>query len=150
MNNYITLDSYKYSTSQERWAPVIVKPGTVRFTIEGTVDATYASNVFYIWNGEIRAEAVAAGGYGSMDTLRATLIKRQGVTFIDHYGSSHSVHIVGEMMESFLQPDWANSLGFVQVRITGSAPLPSASPSPSGSLSPSASISPSASASPSA
>ena len=148
MNSYITLDSYKYSTTQKRWAPTIVKPGTVRFTIEGAIDATYAPNVFYVWTGEIRADASPAIGYGSIDNLKATLVKRESVTFYDHYGNSHTVHIVGDMPESYLQPDWANSLAFVQVRITGTAPIPSPSPSPSSSTSPSASESASPSSGP--
>ena len=149
MNSYITLDSLKYSTTQQRWVPTTLKPGSVRFTIEGTIDGTYGPDVFYVWQGEIRAPASAGAGWGTISDLRTTLAKRQSLTFIDHWGTSHPVHIVGEMPERFLTPDWASSLGFVQVRIIGTAASPSASLSPSASASPSASSSASSSASPS-
>ena len=120
------------------------KPGTVRFTIEGTMDGTYGPGVFYNWQGEIRVDATPAAGYGSLANLKATLVKRQGLGFVDHWGDNYLVHIVGEMPEKYLTPDWAGSLGIIQVRITGVAPSPSASVSPSASASPSASPSPSA------
>lgn len=134
MNKYITLDSKKYSTSQDRWIPTIIKPGTVRLTLDASVDASYGPGVIYQWVGEIRADASPAAGYGSHDDLKATLEKRQGVSFIDHMNDTFIVHITGEFPQTHLVPKWDSSLAFFQVRMigvsTGSA-SPSPSPSPS-------------------
>jgi len=138
MNKYITLDSKKYSTSQDKWIPTIIKPGTVRLTLDASVDASYGPGVFYQWIGEIRADSSPASGYGSPEDLKTTLAKRQGVSFIDHLGDTYNVHITGDFPQTHLIPQWDNSLTFFQVRMigisTGSAspsPTPSASPSPS-------------------
>ena len=54
MNNYITLDGYKYKTNGKAWTPSGVKAGSVRLNLDSTLDATYGSGTLLRWEGEIK------------------------------------------------------------------------------------------------
>lgn len=120
MNNYVTFDGKKYSTTQRKWEPVRVLPGTDRRTLSGSADVTYGPAPWKEWRGEFRAyTASPPTGWGSIADLRTSLEKRSGVTFIDHFGGSYTVHAHGNFVEQSPSPNWvqADSRIFVTVRL---------------------------------
>jgi len=87
MNDYITLDGYKYRTPARNWAPAEHKPASVKTTLLGEVDATYGPTTTYEWRGEIAAPVTSPGtGWGTIADLRLSLKKRSALSFSDHYG----------------------------------------------------------------
>jgi hypothetical protein len=93
-NAYITLDGKKYSTSAKNWQPLNPKPMTARQLANGDLDITYGAKCLRVWEGEILAYVTEARtGYGSSSDLGTSLAKLAGVTFVDHYGTSCTVHI---------------------------------------------------------
>ena len=122
MNSYITLDGKKYATAAKTWTPVPSKPGSVRLNLNGQMDATYGAGVLLRWEGDILARMTPLSGYGSPADLRASLIKTQGLTFTDHYGTAYTVHVF-RYKERSLSPNWdgaTNEIKF-QVELTGQA-----------------------------
>jgi hypothetical protein len=59
-----------------------------------------------------------ADGYGSIDDLRVTCEKLEALTFIDHYGTSHSVVIDRAVDESSNVPKWDSPENKMHVNIT--------------------------------
>lgn len=120
MNNYITLDGYKYATNANKWEEVTFKPATVRYTLSGNLDVTYGDAAPREWLGEILAPVTARGeGWGTITTLKATLVKKSAVTFVDHYDYSCDVHCVGEQRGRSLMPRWDDpqNVFFMPVRL---------------------------------
>lgn len=120
MNNYITLDGYKYATNANKWEEVTFKPTTVRYTLNGGVDVTYGPATPREWIGEILAPVTArAEGWGTINTLKTTLVKKLAVAFIDHYGYSCNVHCIGEQRGRSLSPRWddAQNVFFMPVEL---------------------------------
>jgi hypothetical protein len=105
MNSYITLDNKQYSTTQKVWRPRTIKPSGVRLTLLGNLDSTYGAGPLFEFTGEIRAEVTPKTGYGSPSDLKASLEKKQGLSFTDHLGASYTVH-VRDFEESSLSPLW--------------------------------------------
>lgn len=107
MNSYITLDGKKYVTVAENWRPPVrEKPMMVRYTLLGSLDVTYGPGAPIAWEGEIRADVTPATGYGSPSDLITSLMKKEGITFIDHSGTSCTVHAVGPFPQRSLQNVW--------------------------------------------
>ena len=108
MNNYITLDGYKYATTADTWRPVIHKPHTERYTLTGQLDVTYGPSTPTAWEGEIVAPVTARSfGWGTVNTLIATLAKKEAVNFFDHYGQTlYQVHCLGDQERRSLFPNW--------------------------------------------
>jgi hypothetical protein len=107
MNNYITLDGYKYMTLHGEWVPVRKKPNTVRLLLSGATDVSYGPAAPKEWKGKIIAPITVDAGWGSVDNLRATFAKRQGLSFTDHYaGGAVTVHIIGDFPEESLTAMW--------------------------------------------
>jgi hypothetical protein len=150
MNNYITLDGFKYVTPFGKWTPVMDKPATARIDLLGGLDVTYGPATWQRWQGMIEVAANPTTGYGSPYELRATLAKRTAVTFVDHYGETYNVHLLGPFPEMSFTPVWDGNSNviFFQLTVVGIwVPIPSSSisPSVSKSISPSGSSSPSSS-----
>jgi len=144
MNNYITLDGFKYVTPFGKWTPVMDKPATARIDLLGGLDVTYGPATWQRWQGMIEVAANPTIGYGSPNDLRATLAKRTAVAFIDHYGENYSVHLLGPFPEMSFTPVWDgdSNVIFFQLTVVGIwVPVASASLSPSASISPSSSVS---------
>lgn len=116
MNAYVTLDGKKYPALADNWAPAMSKASTVRYTFAGATDVTYGPATPVGWEGTLVADVTSRGtGWGSVADLRTTLAKRQAVTFVDHYGTNHSVHITGivkEMSRSRMWDAATNSIFF--------------------------------------
>ena len=109
MNNYVTLDGFKYDCPFKEWDPTTEKPMSYRRTWDGSFDVTYGPGLFKTWNGNLRARVTPATGYGSISDLRATISKMQGVTFIDHYGDTYTVHIEPAGPEKSFSPLWSGA-----------------------------------------
>jgi hypothetical protein len=120
MNDYITLDGYKYATNAKKWDEVKSKPATERYTLSGVLDITYGAAFPQAWEGEINAPVTArAEGWGTFTTLSATLAKKSGVVFVDHYGSSYTIHCLGELRPRSLFHRWDSvaNIFYVFVRL---------------------------------
>lgn len=119
MNNYITLDAYKYMTKLD-WVRVPVKPATARSLLSGSIDVSYGPGVFHEYRGTIIGPVTSLGeGWGTISTLRTSLDKLEGLSFTDHESNSGTAHIFGEMPNQSLTPMWdSNSNEFyVPVRV---------------------------------
>ena len=120
MNNYISLDGYKYATSAVNWSPVVEKPYNERYTLAGDLDLTYGESEPTAYEGDIHAPVTArAVGWGTISTLRTTLVKKTAVNFTDHAGTSGTAHIVGQFVQSSTLNKWddANNVWLVSARI---------------------------------
>jgi hypothetical protein len=118
---YITLDGNKYPTKFKNWGPRFDKHSTLRFTLNGSMDATYGPGELYSWVGEIKAHITPPGaGYGTPAQLRATLKKKGAIAMVDHYGDTYSVH-VKNYLESSFTPDWTSPENaiFFNVKLEG-------------------------------
>lgn len=104
MNNYITLGSYRYRCRFPDWRPWFIKPGSVRYTLAGNSDATYGSAVPQGWEGAIEVPYEDSGTYGGRSEFETTIKLMQAVPFIDHWGVSYNVHIIGEITFETLRP----------------------------------------------
>ena len=107
INEYISLDGKKYATLAKSWQPYTLKPNTVRFTLGGDLDITYSAATPVSWEGEIVADVTARGtGWGTIENLRTTLVKKTSVVLIDHYGNSYNVHPTADIIEKSVLPNW--------------------------------------------
>lgn len=106
MNDYIILDSKYYTAPFGEFHPERTKPARIRTTLSGSVDVTYGPAVVQAWEGNIWAPVSASGSYGTIGDLRTTIAKMQSVSYTDHYGNSHTVHIIGPFRERALTPVW--------------------------------------------
>lgn len=121
MNNYVTLDSKKYTILLRSWRPVSVTGKTIRPTLNDTLDITFGPTTFYDFSGEIVAPVTARGtGWGTISDLRTTLAKKQTLTFVDHYGTSRTIVVMdGEESSRSAQLDSGTNSFYVKVRMVG-------------------------------
>jgi hypothetical protein len=107
MNNYITLDGYKYTTTHRKWGPSPIKSGEARLTLTGALDLTFGPGVMYEFKGESRADVTPRGaGWGTPTNLEASLAKNQSLQLTDHFGNTFTVaHFDGYQPDS-LSPMW--------------------------------------------
>ncbi len=125
--NYIELDGRRYMTSAQSWAPEASTPANIRLLINGNLDATYGQGSLKVWSGDIMVDNSPPndGGspaWGTVDELRASLVKRTGLAFKDHYGTAYTVHVTG-YKEASLSPKWdgANNTMYFSVSLIGKA-----------------------------
>jgi hypothetical protein len=108
-NPYITLDGKKYATVAKGWQPSTPKPVTARQLANGNLDVTYGVKNLRTWEGEIIAHVSEdRTGYGTSSDIETSLAKLQGLTFIDHYGTTVTVHVIVWKPRSMIN-DWASS-----------------------------------------
>jgi len=120
MNNYITLDSKKYFTHGKSWHPEPITPQTVRVMLNGNLDVTYGAGSLQIWVGEIEGHVTSPGsGYGTIADLRTSLLKKQTLSFTDHYGTTYTVAAQGPFAERSLSVKWdgTGNVIFVKTRL---------------------------------
>lgn len=103
----MVLDDKRYMTRAGSWRTQTLKPSTVRYTLAGTLDATYGPAAPYEWIGDIIAPVVAQGAvWGTIEDLRTSLAKVQSLSYVDHYGDVYTVHAMGPFIEDSLSPMW--------------------------------------------
>ena len=117
MNNYIILDGKRYVTPAKTWQPATYKSGSLRFTLTGTLDATYGAATILEWVGQIEAPATATTPWGAIADLRTSLRKRAGVSFTDHYGTSYTVHTLGPFPERSVSPRWDGASNKIYINV---------------------------------
>jgi hypothetical protein len=91
---------------------------TVRRNLDGTLDVTYGPGIFVKWQGMIEASASPPSGYGSIADLRSSLQERNSLNFVDHYGTSYTVHAVGPFQEESFSPKWDGTSNKIYVGVT--------------------------------
>lgn len=129
MNNYIQLQiggSWKrFRTMARDWTPVDNVQSTVRPTLLGTADVTFAPAAFKEWRGTVEAPVTPDdANWGSIANLRAALELRGALPFIDHYGTQYNVCLIGpEFVWRSLKPMWdaASNKFYLPVRIVRTA-----------------------------
>ena len=105
--DYIVLDGLKYRTLAKQWKPQVNKPATARVTLQGEIEATFGVTNILKWQGIIVAPVTApAVDFGTVDTLRTSLKKREIVSFSDHYGTEYQVVVTGPFDEQYIQNVW--------------------------------------------
>lgn len=115
MNNYITLDSYKYYTSGNNWQRTMYTPRSFRITLAGSGDSAYGSVSNPMWVGEIIAPVTSPGtGWGTVTTLRTSLAKLQNLSMTDHYGTTYTVFVqpLGERSKTRMWDGASNKINF--------------------------------------
>ena len=120
MNAYITLDGYKYKTLATDWASIPIVLSTVKDMLDGSTQVTFGGVAKTSWAGTIKAPVAVVSGWGTITTLRTTLLKLTTVSFTDHYGDTRNVLVKATQPEESLTPSWdATSNVFSQrVQIT--------------------------------
>ena len=119
MNAYVTFDGYKYIAVHGKWLPGITKPATYRMTLSGNADVTYGPSAKKVWEGVLGIDVSPASGFGSIANFRATIEKKAGLSFTDHYGNSYTVHTFGEFRDNSFSPMWdaSSNVFHIQVRL---------------------------------
>lgn len=104
MNDYITLDSWRYKCRFPDWRPWFFKPGTIRYTLGGNSDATYGTAVPQGWEGAIEVPYEDSGSYGGRSEFETSIKTLGPISFTDHFGSTYNVHIVGQVTFEAIKP----------------------------------------------
>jgi len=117
MNNYIILNSKKYSTPAKAWEPIPDKPATFRVTLDGKADVTYGPATISEYRGEVEAPVQSDTGWGNVTDLRAVVATLGSVSFTDHFGNSFLAHILGPNGERYLTPMWDASENKVRIAV---------------------------------
>lgn len=105
MNSYVTLDGKQYKAVFDQYNQGRIKPARARKTLAGATDVTYGPATTVVWSGELMVPVTPSGSsWGSAADLRTTYDKMENVTFVDHYGNSHTVAMLGELEEQSLLP----------------------------------------------
>ena len=107
MNNYIVLDGKRYKTLADTWTPQSVAPSSAEIMLDGALSTTYGPVSVMRWSGDIIAPVTPDGAaYGSVADLRTSLLKREQLSFSDHYGTAYTVHAELRSGEKSMGPKW--------------------------------------------
>jgi hypothetical protein len=106
MNNYITLDGYKYQTLAENWVPASVRPVSAQMLMSGGIDVVFGPSVMKRWTGIIRVLPTSESGWGGISELRASYAKLQSLSMTDHWGDTYTVTLLGDLEEMSLAAKW--------------------------------------------
>ncbi len=101
MNDYVTLDGYRYAAPFMQFEPIRQKPARVRYTLGGTLDVTYGPAAPLIWEGKLKVpvEPTDSDVWGDIGQFRITAATKAALAFIDHLGDSYTVHLLGRFHE---------------------------------------------------
>ena len=122
MNEYIKLDGYKYRTSSKTWKPQIMFMSTSQVLFNGDLDTTFSSETLYLFSGEIVVHNNELDAtYGTLELLKATLLKTAHIDLQDHYGNLYEVIAMGDIPERGFSPNWdsLNTNMYVTVQLEG-------------------------------
>jgi hypothetical protein len=105
MNNYITLDGYKYATGVS-WLPTEDRPMVIKRLFSGGTNVTFGPASYKGWKGSIMVDATPKPGYGSIENIRTTYRKLSGISFTDHLDNTCTVVMDRSVSEKSLSPMW--------------------------------------------
>ena len=106
MNNYITLDTYKYAVTAKNWESHPIRPASADPMLNGETAVTFGPATWRVWTGSIKAAVTPASGYGSIVNFRATMEKLQTVAYTDVYGNTFTVLATVKGPEISISPMW--------------------------------------------
>ena len=118
MNSYITLDGKKYAALHGEWNPSTDRPVVFKRLLSGSTNVTFGPASNKRWRGKLVAAVTPQTGYGSIGDLRTTYEKLTALTFVDHYGNSHSVIIDRGVDEGSKTPVWDSPENKMHVNLT--------------------------------
>ena len=110
-NKYITLDGKQYMVWVTRYEPTTEKRLFVDVTVGGVTVSQQFSFTDYQWVFDLAVDYTPPTGYGSLDDLKTAYAKPY-VDFVDHYGNSHSVFMLGGLTERPFSPAIAGKATF--------------------------------------
>lgn len=121
MNDYVTLNGKRYTAPFGMFAPRRSKPSRVRYNLSGALDVTYGPALPLVWEGKLKVPAVEADSdpEGDIDDFRVAIALKTSMAFIDHYGNSYTVHLLGNFVEDPKIPvlDSVDNVFYIPVRI---------------------------------
>ena len=118
MNDYVTLDGKKYPTIHGQWTPSTDRPVVIRRLLSGSTNVTFGPASAKRWRGTLKAAVTPEVGYGSIDDIRTTYEKMESLTFVDHYGNTHSVIIDRAVDEGSNVPKWDSPENKMHIKLT--------------------------------
>ncbi len=118
MNDYITLDGFKYRTTHKQWQPMIDRAVVIKKLLSGARNVTFGPAMKPIWQGAVRASVTPEAGFGSIDDLRTTYYKLSSVSFTDHYGTAYTVVLDRRVNESSFTSMWDAASNLFEVNLT--------------------------------
>lgn len=125
MNRYVQFQVggnwRQFLTMAKDWVQVDNQPSSVRSTLLGTADVTFAPTTLKEWRGTIEIPVTPQGvGWGSVADFAAVVALRAPLQFIDHYGTQYTVAVVGpEFIWKSFKPMWdaASNKFHIPIRI---------------------------------
>lgn len=120
MNDYVTLDSFRYAAPFGQFTPKRMIPHRLRYTLSGTVDATFGPASPLVWEGKLKVPVTPLDSdWGDLDDFRATVAKKAVLDFEDHYGDVYTVYVLGPFDEVSKLPVWdaVDNVFYISVRI---------------------------------
>ncbi len=101
MNDYVTLDGYRYTAPFMQFEPIRQKPNRMRYTLGGTLDVTYGPASPLVWQGKLRVpvQPTDSDVYGDIGQFRITAATKGELAFIDHDGDTYTIHLIGQFHE---------------------------------------------------
>ena len=129
MNRYVQLQIggnwKRFLTLFKDWVHIDNQPSTVRTTINGLADVTYAPAALQEWRGTIEVPVTPDDtNWGGITDFAAAVALRASMQFIDHYGVTYTVALVGgEFTWRSLKPMWdaASNKFYIPIRIVRTA-----------------------------
>jgi len=108
-----------FSTPMKNWDPIIVRPASVKYTLNGEAYSVYGYGSNKEWDGFIIAGVAETDELSSVDTLRELLSVNDNIRFTDHYGNEYTVVSIGPFQEKHLLSDWENKNNrvFIKTRL---------------------------------
>ena len=100
MNKYISFeidgDWFQFRTLARDWIAIDSQPATVRPTLLGTSDVTFAPVALKEWRGSIEVPVTPDGtDWGGITEFRSLMALAASVQFKDHSGTQYTVAVVG-------------------------------------------------------
>ena len=115
MNNYITLDGFRYKTLTN-WMPYEERPVTMLFS--GRTDVTFGPASYKFWKGSVAVDVTPSEFYGGIDDLKTTYRKPSSLQYFDHLGEEYTVVIDRGIDEKSLSPMWTSPENSINVTLT--------------------------------
>jgi hypothetical protein len=120
MEEYITLDDYRYATNAKNWKMSILPPASPQLLLNEEFDVTFGPNTWYIFTGELVVH-MAPEHYIDHESRGSLLAKTNSLILTDHYGSNYRIVAIGPFPERGISPMWESpsEIMYVSVQLKG-------------------------------